>query len=83
MHQTIKKIKIIIVDDHQMIRETWKMILQQNELFEIVFDCASGAEAIIAAQEYKPDIMLMDINMAPVNGFEATRKISKLVPSTK
>jgi two-component system, NarL family, invasion response regulator UvrY len=83
MSHTIEKIRIILVDDHQMIRETWKMILQQNELFDIIFDCSSGAEAIKAAQEYKPDVMLMDVNMSPVNGFEATRKIAKLVPSIK
>lgn len=81
--QAKKKIRIIIVDDHQMLRETWKMILQQNEIFEIIFDCASGAEAIEAATKYKPDIILMDINMSPVNGFEATRKIFKSDPSIK
>lgn len=78
-----KKIKIIIVDDHQMLRETWKLLLQQDKRFDIISECASGAEAIQAAQLLKPDIILMDVNMSPINGFEATRKITKLVPSTK
>lgn len=76
-------IKIIIVDDHEMVRKTWKMILQQNEQFDIICECSGGNEAIEAAQTYKPDIILMDINMSPVNGFEATRKITQLVPSVK
>ena len=76
-------IKIIIVDDHEMVRKTWKMILQQNEQFNIVCECSGGNEAIEAAQAYKPDIILMDINMSPINGFEATRKITELVPTTK
>ena len=76
-------IKIIIVDDHEMVRKTWKMILQQNEQFNIVCECSGGNEAIEAAQTYKPDIILMDINMSPINGFEATRKITELVPTTK
>ena len=76
-------IKITIVDDHEMVRKTWKMILQQNEQFNIVCECSGGNEAIEAAQAYKPDIILMDINMSPINGFEATRKITELVPTTK
>ena len=81
MNQNI--IKIIIVDDHEMVRKTWKMILQQNEQFNIVCECSSGNEAIEAAQTYQPDIILMDINMSPINGFEATRKITQLVPHAK
>jgi len=78
-----KKIRIIIVDDHEMIRQTWKMILQQNEELDIIFECSNGEEAIGAAVELQPDIILMDINMAPVNGFEATRRITKLIPTAK
>ena len=76
-------INIIIVDDHEMVRETWRMILEQNKQFNIICECSSGIEAIEAAQKYQPDIILMDINMSPVNGFEATRKITQLVPTTK
>src|SRR5690606_32040861 len=78
-----KKIRIIIVDDHEMIRKTWKMILQQNEDLDIIYECSNGAEAIEAAERLQPDVILMDINMAPVNGFEATRKITQLVPNAK
>jgi DNA-binding NarL/FixJ family response regulator len=76
-------IRIVLVDDHQVVRETWKLLLQQEKRFEIIAECSSGAEAISCAQSMLPDIMLMDVNMSPVNGFEATRKICKLVPGTR
>jgi DNA-binding NarL/FixJ family response regulator len=77
------QIRVIIVDDHQMVRETWKMILQKDERIVIIAECCSGQEAIDAAAHLQPDIMLMDINMSPVNGFEATRKILKAHPNIK
>lgn len=75
-----ESIRIIIVDDHQMVRETWRMLLHDQSGIEVIRECASGAEAIAAAPDLNPDIMLMDINMTPVNGFEATRKIMKQCP---
>lgn len=75
-----RKIRIVIVDDHQMIRETWRFLLGRDERLEVIGECASGAEAIEAAMLHNPDVMLMDINMAPVNGFEATRKIVRKHP---
>lgn len=77
------KVRIIIADDHQLIRETWKLILLQDDRFTIVAECINGAEAITAVVKHLPDIILMDINMHPVNGFEATRKILKETPSVK
>ncbi|HEY2722808.1 MAG TPA: response regulator transcription factor [Chitinophagaceae bacterium] len=77
------KIRIIIVDDHKIIRQTWKLILQQDRRFDIIAECSNGAEAIKATESMESDIILMDINMHPVNGFEATKKIMKQKPSTK
>jgi DNA-binding NarL/FixJ family response regulator len=76
-------IRVVIVDDHQMVRETWKMILQKDERIDIIGECSSGVEAMEAAASLQPDVMLMDINMAPMNGFEATRRISKDHPQVK
>jgi two-component system, NarL family, invasion response regulator UvrY len=76
-------IRLVIVDDHTLMRETWKMVLQRDPQIRVVAECASGEEAIRCAETDKPDIMLMDINMSPVNGFEATRKIVKAFPSIK
>jgi two-component system, NarL family, invasion response regulator UvrY len=77
------KIRLVLVDDHQMVRETWKLILQQDQRIDVIAECSSGAEAIEKAVALVPDIMLMDINMSPVNGFEATRKIVKSCPHIK
>jgi two-component system, NarL family, invasion response regulator UvrY len=77
------KIRLVLVDDHQMVRETWKLILQQDHRIDIIAECSSGAEAIEIANELLPDIILMDINMFPVNGFEATRKIVRSCPDVK
>jgi len=77
------RIRLVIVDDHEMMRETWKMILQRHPHIEVIAECASGQEAIECAESQQPDIMLMDINMSPVNGFEATRKIARAHPEIK
>ena len=76
-------VRVVIVDDHQMVRETWKMILQRDERIDIIGECASGEEAMQAAESLNPDVMLMDVNMSPINGFEATRKIAKSHPHVK
>ncbi|HEV8508127.1 MAG TPA: response regulator transcription factor [Chitinophagaceae bacterium] len=78
-----EKIGIVIVDDHQIMRETWRLILEQDPRFSIVAECRSGAEAIKTANDLHFDVMLMDINMHPVNGFEATRKILNKHPSIR
>ena len=76
-------IRVVIVDDHQMVRETWKMLLQRDNRLQVIGECASGEEAIATAQSARPDIMLMDINMYPMNGLEATKEISRLCPEVK
>ena len=76
-------IRLVIVDDHTLMRETWKMMLQRDSRIEVIAECASGAEAIACAEIQKPDVMLMDINMSPINGFEATQKIARSQPFIK
>ena len=78
-----EKIRVIIVDDHQLVRETWKMLLHGIEGIEVIRECSSGAEVIELVPSLQPDVILMDINMAPVNGFEATRKIVKTSPNIR
>jgi DNA-binding NarL/FixJ family response regulator len=79
----MEKITILIADDHKLIRETWTYILNSDERFEVVAECGDAEQAVELAKELKPDIVLMDINMAPFNGFEATEKIRKLSPDSK
>lgn len=77
------QIRVIIADNHEMTRETWKLILCQHPALSVIAECTDGADVIEKAQILKPDIILMDIHMNPVNGFEATRKITQLIPSIK
>ena len=78
-----KSVRLAIVDDHAMVRQTWRMVLQRDERIDVIAECASGAEAIECAEKDGPDVMLMDINMTPVNGFEATREIVQQQPHIK
>ncbi len=73
-------VKLIIVDDHFHVREAWCLVLSQEEGIEIVARCDNGQEAIEAAKNLMPDVILMDIHMEPVNGIEATRMIKQFDP---
>jgi len=71
----MNKITILLVDDHKLIRESWSFILNSDKRFEVIGETSNAAEAVAIAMEKKPRIILMDINMTPVNGFEATQMI--------
>jgi two-component system, NarL family, invasion response regulator UvrY len=79
----LPQIRIVLVDDHELVRGSWKLLLKQDIRFSVVGECRNGAEAIEKAQKLMPDIILMDINMYPVNGMEATETISKVAPTVK
>jgi two-component system, NarL family, invasion response regulator UvrY len=76
-------IRIILVDDHKMVRESWKMLLENNPRFQVVADCDNGFCAVELAKEFNPDIMVVDINMSPLNGFNITEKLMELMPGIK
>lgn len=76
-------IKIIIVDDHDLIRHAVKQLLSCNSRLNVIELCEDGGQAIEAVKKLKPDVVIMDIEMKPVNGFEATEQICKEVPSVK
>jgi DNA-binding NarL/FixJ family response regulator len=76
-------IKLIIVDDHFHVREAWSWVLNQVPRLNVIAQCANGREAIEAARNLQPDVILMDIHMTPVNGIEATRTIREFAPDMK
>ena len=78
-----EKIRIVLADDHELIRQTWKLLLQKDPRFEVIAECSNGAELIELLAKTFPDIILLDINMSPVNGFEATRKIMNQWPHAR
>ncbi len=79
----MQKVSIMIADDHKLIRETWSFILNNDPRFEVVAECGDSEEAVEVAKNKRPNIILMDINMTPISGFEATEKIRKVSPASK
>ena len=77
------KISVMIVDDHTLIRETWSFLLARNENFEVIAEAGDGQKAIDIARDKRPQIVLLDINMAPLNGFDVLKMIRKLSPGSK
>jgi DNA-binding NarL/FixJ family response regulator len=76
------KTRILIADDHAMLREGMRELLEQEKDFELVGEAADGEEAVKLAGETKPDIVIMDIVMPKLNGVEATKQIKQVSPAT-
>ena len=79
----MEKISILLADDHQLIRETWKYILDADPRFTVIGTASNGEEAIEFAKNNRPKVVLMDINMHEMSGFEATKQIKKISPGSK
>jgi len=76
-------IRVLIADDHQIVRVGLCSVLTGQEGFEIAGQAATGLEAIKLARETAPDVVLMDVSMPQMNGREAARQIKKELPDTK
>jgi two-component system response regulator NreC len=74
------KIRLLLVDDHQVVRAGLRMLLMAEEDMVIVGEAGSGAEALKAVRELRPDLVIMDVVMSGMSGIEATRRITKAAP---
>jgi DNA-binding NarL/FixJ family response regulator len=76
----MKKIRILIADDHGVVRTGLRLQLEQNTMFEVVGEATEGREAVRMADELHPDIVIMDIAMPNLNGIQATAQLTKKNP---
>ncbi|MGB5834590.1 MAG: response regulator transcription factor [Thiohalocapsa sp.] len=76
-------IKVLLADDHKMVREGLGALLAREPDIDVVAYAANGEEAITLAQAWKPDLVLMDICMPGTNGIDAATRITKLLPRTR
>ncbi len=81
--RSARRIRILLVDDHAVIRQALRMLLEAQPEVEVVADVENGREAVQVAERLRPDVVLMDVVMPGLNGLEATRQIRKVSPSTR
>ena len=76
-------ITILITDDHEILRETWKFVLDRDPRFKVIATCSNGESAVEETERLRPQIVIMDVNLPGINGIEATRQIIERSPGTK
>lgn len=80
---TNEKIRVLVADDHEMIRQAVVMMLKNEPDLEVVGEAGDGAEAVRIATEMMPDVVLMDVRMPRRSGIEATAQIKEISPTTR
>jgi len=76
------KIRILLADDHAIVREGTRRVLEAEDDMEVVAEAGDGEEAVKQATRLKPDVAIIDIAMPRLNGIEATKQIKELIPAT-
>lgn len=77
------ELKILIADDHELMRRGVRSLLESENNLKVVGEASNGQELMKKAQESKPDVIVLDIAMPLLNGLEATRRLKKMLPTTK
>jgi two-component system response regulator NreC len=78
-----EKIRILLADDHAVVRQGFKMILAAQPDMEIVGEAGNGREALDLAGQLQPDVIVMDVAMPELNGIEATRRVADISPRSR
>ena len=79
----MSKLRILLADDHTVVRQGLRKILEERVDWEVVAEAGDGREAVRQAEAHKPDVAILDIAMPLLNGIEATRQIVKRSPATR
>ena len=79
----MKNIRIVLADDHTMVRNGLRLILERQHDFEVIGEASDGREVQRLVEAHKPDVVVMDIGMPGLNGVEAARRIVEDFPATK
>ena len=77
------EIRVLVVDDHAILRDGIRSLLERQEDIKVVGEAGNGREALTRVSELRPDLVLMDVAMPEMNGLEATRLIKELYPQVK
>ena len=80
---SMKRITVLLAEDHTVVREGFRKILELENDLQVVGEAEDGRQAVARVKKLRPAVVLMDIAMPVLNGLEATRKILKAVPSTR
>jgi two-component system, NarL family, response regulator NreC len=78
----MKRIRILLADDHTVVRKGLRLLLESEPGFEVVADAADGRVAVSLAEQHTPDVVVMDVAMPTLNGIEAARQITARLPQT-
>ncbi|HMC63246.1 MAG TPA: response regulator transcription factor [Candidatus Solibacter sp.] len=78
----MKTIRILLADDHTVVRKGLRLLLESHSGFHVIADAADGREAVALAERHTPDVVVMDVAMPILNGIEAARQISAKLPET-
>jgi DNA-binding NarL/FixJ family response regulator len=76
-------IKILLADDHKIVRDGLRALLERESDMEVMAEASDGREAVDLARELRPDVVIMDVGMPQLNGIEATKELIQALPSTK
>jgi two-component system, NarL family, response regulator NreC len=77
------RIRILLADDHTIVRQGLRKMLEEQPEWEVVAEAGDGREAVRLAEQHKPDVAIVDVAMPLLNGIEATRQITKRAPATR
>jgi two-component system, NarL family, response regulator NreC len=81
--EVMARVRILLADDHTMVRQGLRKVLEERPEWDVVAEASDGREAVRLAEQHRPDVAIVDVAMPLLNGIETTRQIAKRVPATR